>query len=44
VFDSSVLPAGWLPLRQGRNGNVATEMWFYMLNGMGIETGIDLDL
>ncbi|MEH6500075.1 MAG: hydroxymethylglutaryl-CoA lyase [Pseudoalteromonas distincta] len=44
VFDSSVAGLGGCPYAKGATGNVATEDVVYMLNGMGIETGIDLDL
>ncbi|GGD01929.1 hydroxymethylglutaryl-CoA lyase [Halopseudomonas salina] len=44
VFDSSVAGLGGCPYAKGATGNVATEDVLYMLNGMGIETGIDLDL
>lgn len=44
VFDSSVAGLGGCPYAKGATGNVATEDVLYMLQGMGIETGIDLDL
>ena len=44
VFDSSVAGLGGCPYAKGATGTVATEDVLYMLNGMGIETGIDLDL
>tara|TARA_R110001606_G_scaffold388580_2_gene554005 strand:+ start:30597 stop:31508 length:912 start_codon:yes stop_codon:yes gene_type:complete len=44
VFDSSVAGLGGCPYAKGATGNVATEDVLYMLNGLGIETGIDLDL
>jgi hydroxymethylglutaryl-CoA lyase len=34
---------GGCPYAKGATGNVATEDVLYMLNGLGIETGIDLD-
>jgi hydroxymethylglutaryl-CoA lyase len=34
---------GGCPYAKGATGNVATEEVIYMLHGMGIETGIDLD-
>ena len=34
---------GGCPYAKGATGNVATEDLVFMLNGMGIETGIDLD-
>jgi hydroxymethylglutaryl-CoA lyase len=43
VFDSSVSGLGGCPYAPGAAGNVATEDLVYMLNGMGIGTGIDLD-
>jgi len=42
VFDSSVAGLGGCPYAPGATGNVATEDVVYMLNGMNIETGIDL--
>jgi hydroxymethylglutaryl-CoA lyase len=42
VVDSSVAGLGGCPYAQGATGNVATEDVVYMLNGMGIEHGIDL--
>jgi hydroxymethylglutaryl-CoA lyase len=32
-----------MPLREGRAGNVATEDLLFMLDGMGVRTGVDLD-
>lgn len=43
VFDSSVAGLGGCPYARGASGNVATEDLVYMLQGMGIETGIDMD-
>ena len=43
VFDSSIAGLGGCPYAKGASGNVATEDVLYMLNGMGIETGIDMD-
>ncbi|GAB2177451.1 hydroxymethylglutaryl-CoA lyase [Dongia sp. agr-C8] len=43
VVDSSVAGLGGCPYAKGASGNVATEDVVYMLNGMGIATGIDLD-
>ncbi|MBV4534053.1 hydroxymethylglutaryl-CoA lyase [Pseudomonas sp. SWRI107] len=43
VFDSSVAGLGGCPYAQGATGNIATEDVLYMLQGLGIETGIDLD-
>ncbi len=42
-FQSSVAGLGGCPYAKGATGNVATEDVVYMLNGLGIETGIDLD-
>ena len=43
-FDTSVSGLGGCPYAKGATGNVATEDVVYMLHGMGMETGIDLDL
>jgi hydroxymethylglutaryl-CoA lyase len=43
TFDSSVSGLGGCPYARGASGNVATEDVVYMLHGLGIETGIDLD-
>jgi isopropylmalate/homocitrate/citramalate synthase len=43
VIDSSVAGLGGCPYAKGASGNVATEDVVYMLNGMGMETGVDLD-
>lgn len=43
VFDSSVAGLGGCPYAKGASGNVATEDVLYMLNGLGIATGVDLD-
>ncbi|WP_279331231.1 hydroxymethylglutaryl-CoA lyase [Solimonas fluminis] len=42
VFDSSVAGLGGCPYAAGASGNVASEDLVYMLQGMGIETGVDL--
>jgi hydroxymethylglutaryl-CoA lyase len=42
-FQSSVAGLGGCPYAKGATGNVASEDVVYMLHGMGIETGIDLD-
>ena len=42
-FDSSVAGLGGCPYAKGATGNVATEDVVYMLHGLGIDTGIDLD-
>ena len=43
VVDSSSAGLGGRPYAKGASGNVATEDVVYMLHGMGIETGVDLD-
>lgn len=43
VFDSSVAGLGGCPYAPGASGNVASEDVLYMLQGMGINTGVDLD-
>jgi hydroxymethylglutaryl-CoA lyase len=43
VFDSSVAGLGGCPYAPGASGNVATEDVLYLLHGLGIETGVDLD-
>lgn len=43
VFDSSVAGLGGCPYAKGASGNVASEDVLYMLNGLGIETGINLE-
>ena len=42
-FDASVAGLGGCPYAKGATGNVATEDVVYLLHGMGIDTGIDLD-
>jgi hydroxymethylglutaryl-CoA lyase len=42
TFDTSVAGLGGCPYAKGATGNVATEDVLYMLNGLGIDTGIDL--
>jgi hydroxymethylglutaryl-CoA lyase len=42
-FHASVAGLGGCPYAKGATGNVATEDVVYMLQGMGIETGVDLD-
>ncbi|HEX4168554.1 MAG TPA: hypothetical protein VHZ55_24080, partial [Bryobacteraceae bacterium] len=42
VIDSSVAGLGGCPYAPGASGNVATEDVVYLLNGLGIETGVDL--
>jgi hydroxymethylglutaryl-CoA lyase len=43
TFDASVAGLGGCPYAKGATGNVATEDVLFMLNGLGISTGIDLD-
>src|SRR5678815_2199269 len=42
TFDASVAGLGGCPYAAGASGNVATEDVIYMLNGLGVETGVDL--
>ncbi len=43
TFDASIAGLGGCPYSPGATGNVATEDVLYMLDGMGIETGINMD-
>jgi hydroxymethylglutaryl-CoA lyase len=43
TFDSSVAGLGGCPYAAGASGNVATEDVVYMLHGLGMNTGVDLD-
>jgi hydroxymethylglutaryl-CoA lyase len=43
TFDASIAGLGGCPYAKGATGNVATEDVVYLLQGLGIETGIDLD-
>ncbi|HEY7674848.1 MAG TPA: hydroxymethylglutaryl-CoA lyase [Burkholderiales bacterium] len=43
TFDSSVAGLGGCPYAKGATGNVASEDVVYMLDGLGIETGVDLE-
>lgn len=43
VIDASVAGLGGCPYAKGASGNVATEDVLYLLNGLGIETGVDLN-
>jgi hydroxymethylglutaryl-CoA lyase len=43
TFDASVSGLGGCPYAPGASGNVATEDLLYMLNGMGLDTGVDLE-
>jgi hydroxymethylglutaryl-CoA lyase len=42
IFDSSIAGLGGCPYAKGATGNVASEDVLYMLQGMGIETGVDM--
>ena len=42
TFDASVAGLGGCPYAKGATGNVATEDVLYMLDGLGIETGVDI--
>ena len=42
-FDSSIAGLGGCPYAKGATGNVATEDMVYLLHGLGVETGLDLD-
>lgn len=43
IFHASIAGLGGCPYAKGATGNVSTEDVLYMLNGLGIHTGIDLD-
>src|SRR5499426_1301191 len=43
TFDASVAGLGGCPYAKGATGNVATEDVVYMLHGLGMQTGINLD-
>jgi hydroxymethylglutaryl-CoA lyase len=43
TFDSSVAGLGGCPYAKGATGNVATEDVLYLLDGLGIETGVDIN-
>jgi hydroxymethylglutaryl-CoA lyase len=43
TFDASVAGLGGCPYAAGASGNVATEDVVYMLRGLGLDTGVDLD-
>lgn len=43
VVDASVSGLGGCPYARGASGNLATEDLVYLLHGMGMETGVDLD-
>ena len=42
IFDSSVAGLGGCPYAKGATGNVATEDVLYLLDGLNIETGVDM--
>ena len=42
TFDCSVAGLGGCPYAQGATGNVASEDVVYLLDGLGVETGVDL--
>ncbi|MGQ0656456.1 MAG: hydroxymethylglutaryl-CoA lyase [Betaproteobacteria bacterium] len=42
TFDASIAGLGGCPYAAGASGNVATEDVVYMLNGLGMQTGVDL--
>jgi hydroxymethylglutaryl-CoA lyase len=42
VVDASVAGLGGCPYAKGASGNIATEDVIYMLQGLGIDTGVDL--
>jgi len=44
TFDASVGGLGGCPYAKGATGNVATEDVLFMLNGLGIDTGVDMNL
>ena len=44
IFHSSVAGLGGCPYAKGATGNVATEDVLFLMNGLGIDTGIDIDL
>lgn len=43
VFDSSAGGLGGCPYAPGASGNLATEDLLYMVQGLGVETGVNLD-
>ena len=44
IFHSSVAGLGGCPYAKGATGNVATEDVLFLMNGLGIDTGIDIDM
>ena len=43
TFDASIAGLGGCPYAKGATGNVGTEDVLFMLNGLGIATGVDID-
>ncbi len=43
IIDSSIAGLGGCPYAKGASGNIATEDVLYLLNGLGIKTGVDLE-
>ena len=43
IVDSAIAGLGGCPYAKGASGNVATEDVVYMAQGLGLETGVDLD-
>jgi hydroxymethylglutaryl-CoA lyase len=43
TFDSSIAGLGGCPYAKGATGNVATEDLVYLFDGLGVQTGIDLN-
>ncbi|MGB2974068.1 MAG: hydroxymethylglutaryl-CoA lyase, partial [Candidatus Competibacter sp.] len=43
TFDASIAGLGGCPYAKGASGNVATEDVVYLLDGLGVETGVDLE-
>lgn len=43
IFDASIAGLGGCPYAKGASGNVATEDLYYLLSGMGYETGVNVD-
>jgi hydroxymethylglutaryl-CoA lyase len=43
IFHSSTAGLGGCPYAKGATGNVSTEDVLYMMNGLGVHTGIDID-
>lgn len=43
IFDASVGGLGGCPYAKGASGNVATEDVYYLMRGLGLSTGIDID-